>query len=162
VEWWTGFSLDSTPTFGTLDVTSRIPQDCGFRMVRCSWPTTFGHAVWILKPRWWQRKYLWCSPRTLEKSSKLTNICQMGWNHQLGLDYMNLYMCIISLCIFTYQIVSSHQVLQRMSNGWWLGCPLVPIHHSMVFKEQLNWKMQLIYIYISHRIHVWYVYPHFA
>ena len=29
-------------------------------------------------------KYLLCSPRTLGKWSNLTNIFQMGWNHQLA------------------------------------------------------------------------------
>ena len=32
---------------------------------------------------WWQLKYFLFSPRNLGKISHLTNIFQMGWNHQL-------------------------------------------------------------------------------
>ena len=32
---------------------------------------------------WWQLKHVLFSPRKLGKISNLTNICQMGWNHQL-------------------------------------------------------------------------------
>ena len=35
--------------------------------------------------RWWQLNYYLFSPRKLGKITILTNIFQMGWNHQLDL-----------------------------------------------------------------------------
>ena len=40
---------------------------------------------------WWQLKYLLCSPRTLGKIPNLTNIFQMGSNHQLDKDINRNY-----------------------------------------------------------------------
>ena len=37
----------------------------------------------IAKARWWHLKYFLCSSRKLGKWSNLTNVVQLGWNHQL-------------------------------------------------------------------------------
>ena len=49
----------------------------------CRWPGNL--AVNLAQPiaRWWQLKYFLFSPLTMGKWSNLTNIFQMGWNHQL-------------------------------------------------------------------------------
>ena len=45
--------------------------------------TSFHQKCLTFKTRWWQLKYFLFSLRTLGKWSNLTNIFQMGWNHQL-------------------------------------------------------------------------------
>ena len=54
-----------------------------------SWFTDVDVFMYTYNSRWWQLNYFLCSPRTLGKSSNLTNIFQMGWNHQTEF-YINM------------------------------------------------------------------------
>ena len=66
--------VSTVETRDLLCITFFAPQDS-----RAMKPGKFGTDP---KTRWWQLKYFLFSPRKLGKISSLTNIFQMGWNHQ--------------------------------------------------------------------------------
>ena len=76
--------LPSTVAFGVLGgdtLTNFIEKKLWLLRGYRGWTTTQLYGDYFIT-RWWQLKYLLFSPRTLGKISNLTNIFQMGWNHQ--------------------------------------------------------------------------------
>ncbi len=64
-------------------------------------------CMYIQVPRWWQLKYFLFSPRKLGKIPILTNIFQMGWNHQPG-------------CCFVFVKTTPEMVGFSWWDGFWV------------------------------------------
>ena len=72
--------------------------------------------------RWWQLKHFLFLPRSLGKWSNLTNIFQMGWNHQLVmvLKLLQLRLSTDWKGIFlTHQLVFGNSSIAALHNSVW-------------------------------------------
>ena len=58
----------------------------------CGWGLSTNQIHHLFTTRWWQLKDFLFSPRNLGKVSNLTNIFQMGWNHQLVTNMSPFFM----------------------------------------------------------------------
>ena len=76
-------------------------ESCGYPHLQRSFPDhwVFGYVG----GRRWQLKRFLFSPRTLGKISNLTDIFQMGWNHQLVFNY-NVFWTIFLSDQFTLSV----------------------------------------------------------
>ncbi len=83
---------DGESRWNILKKTGQQDLDGGFKHFILGWNAKLYHSVGeLLKDpvinqllsSWWQLKYFLFSSRSLGRWSKLTNIFQMGWNHQL-------------------------------------------------------------------------------
>ena len=112
-----------------FELTSTEVQGMSICEVATYWVEEF-YKQWSMSPqccivdtRWWQLKYFLFSPRKLGKIPILTNMFQMGWNHQLVIALTSPF-CKPLQCFF---------VCQKSASSAFLCAP-------KRFGEQIRWS----------------------